>query len=124
MFRADTGGEARPCPRLHGLERDQVHGRGADEARGNFTVFHAATPASMETLLKAQRNGEARPLPGVGEEAWTMDRDSGLKIRDYAVGVRKANWLFVFNATQGHFKVPCTLDQMVEVGKLAISRLP
>lgn len=85
------------------------------------------TPADVEGLAKLEKLPEAKPIAGIGDEAWSSEHEEKkLKATDYDVNVRKGLFLFKVSATKSSLnqKPPCTLDQMTELAKVAASRLP
>jgi hypothetical protein len=78
-------------------------------------------------MAKIEKTKDAKPLAGVGDEAYTSEKEQkALKMTDYDVGVTKGGFFFKVSETKDSMtpKPPCTLDQMTELAKVAVSRLP
>jgi hypothetical protein len=85
------------------------------------------TPADVAGIAKLEKLPEAKPIAGLGDEAWSSEHEeTKLKITDYDVNVRKGLFLFKVSAHKDSLnkKPPCTLDQMAELAKVATNRLP
>lgn len=100
-------------------------GKPAPIARFGISTF--ANAAVADKWVEMSKYDEAEPVEGIGDKAWITKRESkGLKVTDHEVVVRKGNLLLLVGYTEGgvHKKPPCTIEQFVEVAKLAAPRLP
>ena len=82
---------------------------------------------AAEGFVVLEKSKEAKELAGVGDFAWTAEREmKELKSTDYDVGARKGATVIKLGFTKNSLnpKPPCTLEQLVEVAKLAVARLP
>jgi hypothetical protein len=84
-------------------------------------------PADAEGWVKLEKTADAKELAGVGDLAWTREKHTAaLKTTTYSVGVRKGGMVLKLSFTKNSLneRPPCTLEQLVEVAKVATSRLP
>ena len=98
--------------------------------RGPIAYWFIRASKSTEdvaALVKLEKLPEAKPIEGVGDEAWSsIHEEPKLKLTDYDVNVRKGHFLLKVSVHKDSLnkKPPCTLDQMVELAKVGASRLP
>jgi hypothetical protein len=82
---------------------------------------------AVQNWIKMTKYDETKDIAGVGDAAWITKRTSqALKVTDHEVVVRKGGLLMILGTTEGSLKPkgPCSIDQLVEVAKLATARLP
>ncbi len=94
-------------------------------ARWTLSTFPDA--AAAQSWLKLEKTDESKPVADIGDEAWTSTHATkGLESTDYNAGVRKGGSVLRLTYTVNSLnkKPPCTLDQLVEVARLAAARLP
>ncbi|HEY5924469.1 MAG TPA: hypothetical protein VIV11_22480 [Kofleriaceae bacterium] len=85
------------------------------------------TATGAENWVKLEKSAEAKEVAGIGDFAWTRVHEvKDLKVVDYDVGVRKGAMVLKLGFSQSRMnkKPPCTLDQLVEVARIAVARLP
>ena len=85
------------------------------------------SPAGAEGQVKLEKTDAAKDLAGLGDMVWTkVDENKQLKHTNTAVGVRKGASVLVLHHTKDSLntKPPCTVEQLVEVAREAIARLP
>jgi hypothetical protein len=91
-------------------------------------VFLYENPAAAEGLVKLEKLPETKEVSGVGDRAWTTLHENKIaKIMTTmtVAGAQKGRFVVkVQSDKSGSEKVPCTVDQMMEVTKAVVAKLP
>jgi hypothetical protein len=80
-----------------------------------------------EAMMATEKTKDAKPLARVGDEAYTSEREEkALKTIDYDAGARKGGFFLKVSSMKDPMNKnpPCTLDQMAELLKTGVGRLP
>lgn len=96
-----------------------------------FGVSRFANPAAIDTWVQLDKTNSKdatfKDVAGIGDGAYTKTAETkSLKTTDYDLGVRKGNLLMHlgYMVNDMNKKPPCTLDQLQEVARAAVARLP
>jgi hypothetical protein len=100
---------------------------GAADSASQWALATFSDAAAIEAYFAQDTLTRRAPLAGVGDAAWTGDRElSATHTKYHDVVVRKGTTLIVVGNTRrtGGPTPPCTDAQLVELARLAIARVP
>ena len=80
-----------------------------------------------EAMMATEKTKDDKPVASLGDEAYSSETEQkALKTTDYDVIVRKGGFMLKVSTSKSSMNKtpPCTIDQMVELAKIGVGRLP